>query len=196
MCCLYFLKVTEETGKVLTELGFNCIRRGYVSVKGKGQLMTYIVQRPSTSVQKAAHLSAVYSWPRAWRRIHSWWRESTAFYVKCGGKKIPLSLCNRFYVYPISRGYIQSLINFRGGHVQEMENLEEQYRTFLQQEREVAFGLSHFCGCMLKGSRTIITLGVLAIVWTFISSLQYFLLYSSLFMGVSWAQEQTLGGSI
>ncbi|XP_071824072.1 adenylate cyclase type 2-like isoform X2 [Apostichopus japonicus] len=55
------IQVTEETGKVLTELGFNCIRRGYVSVKGKGQLMTYIVQRPSTSVQKAAHLSAVYS---------------------------------------------------------------------------------------------------------------------------------------
>lgn len=36
-------KVTEETSKILQELGYSCECRGLINVKGKGELRTYFV---------------------------------------------------------------------------------------------------------------------------------------------------------
>nr|XP_006825139.1 PREDICTED: adenylate cyclase type 2-like [Saccoglossus kowalevskii] len=48
------IQVTEETSKVLSELGFVCETRGYVSVKGKGQLKTFLVRKLDKSLSQAA----------------------------------------------------------------------------------------------------------------------------------------------
>lgn len=39
----FHIKVTEETSKVLQELGYSCECRGLINVKGKGELRTYFV---------------------------------------------------------------------------------------------------------------------------------------------------------
>ncbi|XP_071495947.1 adenylate cyclase type 2-like [Diadema antillarum] len=51
------IQVTEETANVLMELGFTCETRGYVSVKGKGKLKTYLVRRMSRSISQSTNLS-------------------------------------------------------------------------------------------------------------------------------------------
>lgn len=37
------LQVTEETSAVLRKLGYSCDCRGFIDVKGKGELKTYFV---------------------------------------------------------------------------------------------------------------------------------------------------------
>jgi len=39
----FHTKVTEETSKILQELGYSCECRGLINVKGKGELRTYFV---------------------------------------------------------------------------------------------------------------------------------------------------------
>ncbi|XP_070575813.1 adenylate cyclase type 2-like isoform X2 [Ptychodera flava] len=48
------IQVTEETSKVLCQLGFTCEIRGYVTVKGKGKLKTYLVKRLDKSLSQTA----------------------------------------------------------------------------------------------------------------------------------------------
>ncbi|XP_077982384.1 adenylate cyclase type 2-like [Glandiceps talaboti] len=48
------IQVTEETSKVLTQLGFTCQSRGYVTVKGKGKLKTFLVKRLDKSLSQTA----------------------------------------------------------------------------------------------------------------------------------------------
>lgn len=38
-----FLQVTEETSIVLRKLGYSCDCRGFINVKGKGELKTFFV---------------------------------------------------------------------------------------------------------------------------------------------------------
>lgn len=38
-----FLQVTEETSEVLQKLGYSCECRGFIDVKGKGELKTFFV---------------------------------------------------------------------------------------------------------------------------------------------------------
>ncbi|XP_033120080.1 adenylate cyclase type 2-like, partial [Anneissia japonica] len=54
------IQVTEETAGVLRELGFTCESRGYVSVKGKGDLKAYLVKKMNRSISQSANLSSVY----------------------------------------------------------------------------------------------------------------------------------------
>lgn len=42
MDCVYF-QVTEETSEVLQKLGYSCECRGFINVKGKGELKTFFV---------------------------------------------------------------------------------------------------------------------------------------------------------
>lgn len=42
MFCVYF-QVTEETSDVLQRLGYSCECRGFINVKGKGELKTFFV---------------------------------------------------------------------------------------------------------------------------------------------------------
>ncbi|XP_071959722.1 adenylate cyclase type 2-like [Antedon mediterranea] len=54
------IQVTEETASVLNELGFTCESRGFVSIKGKGNLKTYLVKKMNRSISQSANLSSVY----------------------------------------------------------------------------------------------------------------------------------------
>lgn len=42
-CWTSFVQVTEETSTVLRKLGYSCDCRGFISVKGKGELKTFFV---------------------------------------------------------------------------------------------------------------------------------------------------------
>lgn len=39
----FHIKVTEETSRILQDLGYSCECRGLINVKGKGELRTYFV---------------------------------------------------------------------------------------------------------------------------------------------------------
>ncbi|XP_072014122.1 adenylate cyclase type 2-like isoform X2 [Amphiura filiformis] len=54
------IHVTEETANVLGDFGFSCQERGFVSVKGKGQLKTYWVTRIGRSASQSANLSSIH----------------------------------------------------------------------------------------------------------------------------------------
>ncbi|XP_038050388.1 adenylate cyclase type 2-like isoform X2 [Patiria miniata] len=55
------IQVTEPTAMVLMEFGYFCESRGYVSVKGKGKLKTYLVKRVTRSISQSTNLSSAYS---------------------------------------------------------------------------------------------------------------------------------------
>uniref|UniRef100_A0A8C4Y6J2 Adenylate cyclase type 7 n=1 Tax=Gopherus evgoodei TaxID=1825980 RepID=A0A8C4Y6J2_9SAUR len=46
------IQVTEETSKILQELGYSCECRGLINVKGKGELRTYFVSASSVALQR------------------------------------------------------------------------------------------------------------------------------------------------
>ena len=43
-CFFILIKVPEETKNILTEYGYQCECRGKISVKGKGEMVTYVVK--------------------------------------------------------------------------------------------------------------------------------------------------------
>ncbi|XP_071784971.1 adenylate cyclase type 2-like isoform X2 [Asterias amurensis] len=55
------IQVTEATATVLMDFGYFCESRGFVTVKGKGKLKTYLVKRVTRSISQSTNLSSAYS---------------------------------------------------------------------------------------------------------------------------------------
>lgn len=107
-----FLQVTEETSTVLRKLGYSCDCRGFINVKGKGELKTFFVCTDASKQQ-----SMGLSWGRLRRELRDscalptvaveprWTRSITSAERRRLLLPIP-SLC----VYDLHRSLLSSLV--------------------------------------------------------------------------------------